>query len=420
MAWDVIVVGAGAAGLMAAIRAAERGQRTLVLEKTPRPGVKILMSGGTRCNLTHATDARGIVRAFGPPGRFLHSALAALSPENLVQFFEREGVRTKVEEGGKVFPVSNRASDVLAALTTRLNRSGAELALSEPLQVLERLNPGFRLTTPCRVVESRSVILTPGGMSYPGCGTTGDGFSLSATLGHTIVTPRPALTPVLSAATWIEELRGITLPDVRIHILRAARSSSPANGSVTTNKPLASARGSFLFTHFGLSGPVVLDVSRTVSACSNPQSLDLACDLLPDETPERLSSWLDQQCGHDGGRQTASILADRLPRRLGQSLVSQLDLPADRRAAELARKDRQRLVDQIKRLIIPVKGVMGFRKAEVTAGGVALGEVDSRRMQSKIVPGLFLAGEVLDLDGPIGGYNFQAAFSTGWLAGGNA
>ena len=161
-------------------------------------------------------------------------------------------------------------------------------------------------------------------------------------------------------------------------------------------------------------------MSRAVSRCADPQSLDLSCDLLPDETQERLSAWLDQQCGQDGGRQIANILADRLPRRLGQSLLTQLNLPADRRAAEVARKDRHRLVDQIKRLTIPVKGVMGFRKAEVTAGGVALGEVDSSTMQSKMVPGLFLAGEVLDLDGPIGGYNFQAAFSTGWLAGGNA
>ena len=201
-------------------------------------------------------------------------------------------------------------------------------------------------------------------------------------------------------------------------MVRTTHSGSLSGG--TNKKPLAAARGSFLFTHFGLSGPVVLDVSRAISRFADPQSLDLSCDLLPDETQERLSAWLDQQCGRDGGRQIANILADRLPRRLGQSLLTQLNLPADRRAAEVARKDRHRLVDQIKRLAIPVKGVMGFRKAEVTAGGVALGEVDSSTLQSRMVPGLFLAGEVLDLDGPIGGYNFQAAFSTGWLAGGNA
>src|SRR5262245_27274321 len=177
---DVVVIGAGAAGLMAALRAAEAGRRTLLLEKNRKPGVKILMSGGTRCNLTQATDNRGIVAAFGPPGRFLHSALAALSVEQTVALFEAEGVATKVEETGKVFPVSNRAVDVLEALLRRLRRSGATLALGEPLRDLAATEAGFALTTPGRVVAARRVVLTTGGQSYPGCGTTGDGYALAA------------------------------------------------------------------------------------------------------------------------------------------------------------------------------------------------------------------------------------------------
>src|SRR5690349_8407146 len=194
--WDVVVLGAGAAGLLAATRAAEAGRRTLLLEKNRKPGVKILMSGGTRCNLTHATDNRGIVEAYGPPGRFLHSALAALSVEDTIALFEAEGVATKVEETGKIFPVSNKAADVLAALVRRLERSGATLAPEEPLLDLEADQTGFRLTTPRRVLRAGRVILTTGGQSYPGAGTTGDGYRWAARFGHTIVPPRPALTPL--------------------------------------------------------------------------------------------------------------------------------------------------------------------------------------------------------------------------------
>src|SRR5437870_10926265 len=174
--WDMVVVGAGAAGLLAAIRAAERGRRTLLLEKNRQAGVKILMSGGTRCNITHATDNRGIVEAFGRPGRFLHSALAALSVDETIELFEAEGVATKIEETGKVFPVSNKATDVLEALLARLRRSGATLALAEPVLDLRPAPHGFALTTPQRTVGTARVILTTGGRSYPGCGTTGDGY----------------------------------------------------------------------------------------------------------------------------------------------------------------------------------------------------------------------------------------------------
>ena len=429
--WDVIVVGAGPAGLLAAMRAAECGCHALLLEKNPRPGVKILMSGGTRCNVTHDTDERGIVAAYGQQGPFLHSALAALGPSDLLQLLAAEGVHTKVEEGGKVFPVSDKAADVLDALLNRFRRSGAELALGQPLRTLQRTDAGFRLQTPDQILETRHVVLTTGGQSYPGCGTTGDGYVWAAELGHTIIPPRPALTPVTTDLDWIRSLRGITIPDVLVQVLtgtEAASASTPMVGQREASSPgrktrgrpagsLASARGSFLFTHFGLSGPPVLDVSRVISQHPTPRALQLVCDLLPDESSERLEQWLDAQCAADGKRRLAGMLSERLPRRLVEEAFVAAGLPVDRRAAETPRRDRQLAVATLKRLTIPVSGVMGFRKAEVTAGGVSLDEVDSRSMQSKRVPGLYLAGELLDLDGPIGGYNFQAAFSTGWLAG---
>jgi predicted Rossmann fold flavoprotein len=403
-AWDVAVIGAGAAGLMAALRAAELGRRVLLLEKNRRAGVKILMSGGTRCNITHATDERGIVEAYGPPGRFLHSALAAFGVQDALDFFEGEGVATKVEETGKVFPVSNRAADVLDALLRRLHRSGATLALGEPVLDVERREPGFVLTTPARTVAARRVILTSGGRSYPGSGTTGDGYAFAAKFGHTIVPPRPALVPITVSVPWVAGLRGVTIPDAAVRVLDGPR-------------PLASRRGSLLFAHFGLSGPVILDVSRVVSGHGQQGSLVLEIDLLPPVREEELDQFLRDESLASGKKQLAVVLSDRLPRRLCDALLAAVGLAVDRKAAALSKPDRVKLVQAVKRLRLPVTGTLGFGKAEVTAGGVALDEVDSRSMRSKKVPELFIAGEVLDLDGPIGGYNFQAAWSTGWLAG---
>ena len=403
----MVVIGAGAAGLLAASRAAECGRRTLLLEKNRKPGVKILMSGGTRCNLTHATDNRGIVEAFGPPGRFLHSALAALNVHETIDLFEAEGVATKVEETGKVFPVSNKATDVLQALLRRLHRSGAVMSLAEPALDLRRMDSSLSITTPQRALTARRVILTVGGQSYPGTGTTGDGYTFAARLGHTIVTPRPALVPLTVAARWVPELRGVTMPDIALGILE--------NGVV-----LAKRRGSLLFAHFGLSGPAVLDVSRVVAKHPRPECLMLEADLLPEMPEAALDNLLKQEATTSGKKQLAGILSAHLPRRLCDTVLRLTGLPIDRKAGALSKADRMRLVQGIKRLRLPITGTLGFQKAEVTTGGIVLDEVDSRTMQSKRVPELFIAGEVLDLDGPIGGYNFQAAFSTGWLAGQSA
>jgi predicted Rossmann fold flavoprotein len=402
--WDVIVLGAGAARLMAAIHAAERGQRTILLEKNRKPGVKILMSGGTRCNITHHCDNRGIVQAYGPPGKFLHSALAALSVRDTVAFFNAEGLPTKVEETGKVFPVSNKALDVLDALLRRLRRSGATLALGEAATDLRKAADSFEVVTNQRLLTCPRVILASGGQSYPGCGTRGDGYGFAARFGHTIVPPRPALVPITVRADWIAGLKGVTLSDVGVTVLEQGQ-------------PLMARRGGFLFTHFGLSGPAPLDVSRAVSRHADPQSLELELDFLPSRTELELDEYLRTQSLAVGKQLLAVVLNEYLPRRLCDTLLVLSGQPADRKAAGLSRVDRQKLVQAVKRLRLPLTGTLGFEKAEVTAGGVSLDEVDSRTMESKLCPGLYLAGEVLDLDGPIGGYNFQAAWSTGWLAG---
>jgi predicted Rossmann fold flavoprotein len=315
-------------------------------------------------------------------------------------------VTTKVEETGKIFPVSNKASDVLDALLQRLARSGAVLALGESANAMDFANGIFVLHTSARALNGKRVILTTGGQSYPGSGTTGDGYGFAHALGHRIVPPRPALVPLTTNVRWVGELRGITLPDVAVHIL---------DGDQT----LAARRGSLLFAHFGLSGPVILDVSRVVSGHAAPQTLVLEIDLVPALADAELGEWLRTESSASGKKQLAVVLTHHVPRRLAEVVIEEASLPTDRKAAALTKEERGRLVRAMKRLRIPLTGTLGFKKAEVTAGGIALEEVDSRTMQSKLVPGLFLAGEVLDLDGPIGGYNFQAAWSTGWLAGGS-
>jgi predicted Rossmann fold flavoprotein len=402
--WDVVVVGAGAAGLVAAFAAAERGRRTLLLEKNKRPGIKILMSGGTRCNITQATNNRGIVAAYGPAGNFLHSPLAALSVQDTIAMFEAEGVRTKVEETGKVFPVSNKASHVLAGLMARFERSGATMALEEPLLGLKRPDDFFELLTPRRTLQAANVILTTGGQSYPGAGTTGDGYRLAAEFGHTIIPPRPALVPLTTTAPWVLDLRGVTLPDVTVRIMEAGR-------------PLASRRSSLLFAHFGLTGPAALDVSRVVSGHPHPASLVAEVDLVPDRGEQHVSEWLRDESVNSGKKHLAAVIGQFLPRRLAELVLQLAGVIADRRSAELSKDERNRVVRTLKHLTVPLSGTLGFKKAEVTAGGIWLDEVDSRTMKSKLVPQLFFAGEILDLDGPIGGYNFQAAWSSGWLAG---
>ena len=406
-AYDVIVVGAGAAGLVAAAEAASRGLKTLLIEKNRRPGVKILMSGGTRCNLTQSTDKWGIIRAYGVQGNFLHSALAAFSPADLVKLIEDEGVPTKVEDTGKIFPVSNRATDVLEALLKQFHRSGAELATAEAVQQLTRQDDGrFALTTDHRALLTNKLIITVGGKSYPGSGTTGDGYAWAASLGHTIVPPRPALVPLTTSEPWVRDLSGITIPDTAAELF--------ADNQM---QPLDRRRGSLLFTHFGLSGPVILDISRSYTGLQNISGAKLACDFLPEVTTEKIDAELRQSSAADGKRLIANLLGDRLPKRLLESRLASAGLNPETRAAEFSKAGRAALAHAIKHAEIPITGTRGFAKAEVTAGGVSLNEIDSRSMQSKLVPSLYFAGEILDLDGPIGGYNFQAAFSTGVLAG---
>jgi predicted Rossmann fold flavoprotein len=419
--WDVVVVGAGAAGLLASIRIAELGRGVLLLEKNRKAGVKILISGGTRCNLTHDTDPIGIRGGFErSAGRFLQQAFGGLTPEELIELFRLEGLETKVESTGKVFPTSDRALDVLNALLARLRRTSCELALGEPVENLQvesgdsDKEQGIMLTTPKRTIRAKRVVVTTGGKSFPGCGTTGDGWLWARELGHTIIPTFPALVPLETSADWVKRLQGVTLPDVSMAV------TDMVTGTTKKRKALLATRNSLLFTHFGLSGPGAMDLSRVITPQLGIVEHFVQCDFLPDESLEQFDQWLELECRSAGGRTTLAVLATRIPRRLAESILELSSIPLERRLAELTRAGRQDIVRHTKRNIIPITGTLGFKKAEVTRGGIALAEVDPRTMESRLVKNLFFAGEVLDVDGRIGGYNFQAAFSTGWLAGEHA
>ncbi len=426
--YDVAVLGAGAAGLCAAIRAAELGRSVILLEKNRRPGVKILMSGGTRCNLTNARGlrdlrvisgpidptydpsqaqgARSIQQAFGAGGKFLGPSLRALSVERSVDLFEAEGVRTKVEGNGKVFPLSDRALDVVNALVARLDRTAAEVRLNSGVTevVAHPDGSGFTIRTADASIEANRVVVAVGGQSYPGAGTCGDGYGVARRFGHTIVEPRPALVPIRVDPAWVPELKGLTMPDVVASIRQ--------NGG----PPLLERREAMLFAHFGLTGPAILDVSRAVARHNGPDQLDLALDLVPDTKAEELDKYF-QAAGRSGRRSVATLMPEALPKRLAEAVIVASGLPANRVGPDLSRDERRNLVAGLKGLRLPVTGTLGFAKAEVTSGGVSLDEVDPKTLESRRQPGLHFAGEVLDLDGLIGGYNFQAAWSMGWLAG---
>ena len=405
--WDVLILGGGAAGLWAAGTAAQRGRRVLLLEKNRRVGVKILASGGGACNLTTTLTAREAAHWFRRAGeRFLGPAFRALSPQDLRAAFEALGVPTSSEpELEKVWPVSRRAHDVAAALLTRARRAGARVLTSSPVTGLARTPSGFAVTTPSGGVQAPRVLLAVGGLSYARTGTTGDGYAWLEGLGHTLTPLAPALAPLVVERPWVRALSGIAL-DVE------ARAVS-ADGRL-----LLARRRPLLFTHTGLSGPAAMDVSRWFDLPTPPEGPPrLLLDLLPGRDEAEVRAELDAAIASGARAPAWRALPAALPERLRRGLCEERGVDPMRPAGTLTREERHGLVSALKRLELPVVGTRGYDHAEVTAGGVALDEIDPGSMESRLVPGLFVAGELLDLDGPIGGFSFQAAFATAELAG---
>ncbi len=404
---DVLIVGAGAAGLIAAWRTAARGLKVIVLEKSPKIGVKILMSGGTRCNVTQDTDATGIMKAFGKNGQFLRQALQAFGPQDVREVLAGLGVATKVEVTGKVFPASDSAVDVRDALWKQAVNAGADFRVGTAVQSIKRSGEQWHAMTDAGTFAAPQMIMCVGGRSYPGCGTRGDGYPWMEELGHRVVPTRPALVPLIGGFDWTRNLSGMTLEDVSVSVM-------PATGK---QKALDQRRGSLLFTHHGFSGPTAMDVSRTVTAAESFEDVKLALDVVPEQASPKLESWFAEQRQKAGTQLVAASLSSMIPRRFAEALMIASGATQETKFSQISAASMRQLIGNLKGLSLPVQGTRGYDKAEVTAGGVDLKEVDPRTMSSRLHAGLYLAGEILDLDGWIGGYNFQSAFCTGFVAG---
>lgn len=404
----IIVVGAGAAGLMAAARAAGRGLDVLLAEKNDRAGKKLLISGKGRCNITNNTDIDGLIDNIPGNGNFLYSAFYNFSNADLIAFLNSRGLETKVERGGRVFPISDDARDVVDTLYRYASDSGVKFALKAPVRdisVRDGKVTGVVLSDG-RTVECDSVVIATGGSSYPGTGSTGDGYAMAARLGHSVTPLKPSLVPLLTAEKWVPELQGLSLRNVELTVVNR-------NG-----KKVFTDFGEMLFTHFGVSGPVILSASRHILEYGY-RDVRLVIDLKPALSEEVLDARIQRDFEKFSRKHFANSLDELLPQKLIPVIAELSGIPGDKPVNQITREERRKLLKLLKGLEVTVTGSRPLAEAIVTAGGVCTDEINPSTMESKLVKGLFFAGEVIDVDAYTGGFNLTIAFSTGCLAGMN-
>ena len=404
---NVIVIGAGPAGMMAAIKAAENGASVLVLEKMKQPGKKMLITGKGRCNITNTAEIPELIKNIPGNGKFLNSCIRAFDNEDVQYFFNGLEVPTKVERGGRVFPVSDRAADVVQAMVLRLYELGVKVRTGERVaEILVEDSKAIGVKTEAgEVYSGQAVILATGGASYPGTGSTGDGFAMARQIGHEIKLPLPSLVPLEVEEEWVPELQGLSLRNVRVYLM------------AEENK-VADMFGEMLFTHFGVSGPVILSLSRQAAqllAAGN--FVELLIDLKPALSFEQLDARIVRDFEKYQRKEMKNALKDLLPGRLLAPVLDGAYIEPDRMVNSITKEERHRLANTLKGLIVTVTRTRPIAEAIVTAGGISVKEINPKTMESKIVKNLYLAGEVVDVDGFTGGYNLQAAFSMGAAAG---
>lgn len=408
--WDILVVGGGASGLVAAGFGAGHGARTLVLERNARMARKVMITGKGRCNLTNQCDRDALIAHTVRNPRFLYSAYSAFSPQDVMALFESLGVPLKVERGNRVFPVSDRAVDVVDGLVRFASKQGAHFAQGrvdsvEPSQDED----GYCVTTDeGERFFARSVIVTTGGMSYPATGSTGDGYRIAQQNGHTIVLPEPSLVPIEVHEGFCSRLQGLSLKNITLTVQ-----------DMVKNKAIFQELGELMFTHFGLSGPLVLSASAHMRPMESGR-YRMMIDCKPGLSTEQLDARLVRDLTENANRDFSNSLSSLLPKSLIPVMVSLSGIPGHLKCNQITRPMRQKLCSLCKGLALTATGFRPVEEAVVTAGGVSVKEIDPKTMQSKLHTGLYFAGEVLDVDAYTGGFNLQIAFSTGALAGRSA
>lgn len=410
MKFDVCIIGGGAAGLMASIFAAQAGAKTALVEKNSTLGRKLLRTGNSRCNLTHTGSIDDFVREYDFCGRFLKHCLYEFSPQAVLDFFGQKGLATKVEKDGCVFPITDRATDVCRILNDTARRANVSQHLGRTVESIEKgFGDTFIIKAGIDRFEAGALIIATGGLSWPQTGSTGDGLTFAKSLGHTIVQPKAALAPVCTVETWTAQLKGIGIPAVRI--------------SAIVNGQKLHTAGPLMFTEDGLGGPAILDLSRSITdlMSETAEGLPITLDLLPSKDSRQLEEFILAGCAAHPKQEIARVITELLPRAVTLYLVRQIQ--TDGRpimANQLSKDARKTLLGLIKEMPMHIKAIRPLAEATITRGGVCLDEIEPTTMQSKLCPGLFFAGEVINADGPCGGYNLQIAWSTGALAAKNA
>ncbi|MDH7481373.1 MAG: NAD(P)/FAD-dependent oxidoreductase [Armatimonadota bacterium] len=427
----VVVIGGGAGGMLAAGRAAECGAKVILLERNSILGKKLRITGKGRGNVTNIAELDDFVSAFGPNGKFLYGAFSRFSNHDLISLLERLGVPTKVERGGRVFPQSDRASDVADALERWLRELRVDIRLGTRAHglVVEKKDQGGgdNEETPNKkgrsyspafissfisgvrvfsgVIPADAVVLATGGITYPRTGSTGDGYRIAAEVGHTIVPPKPSLAALETAEPWVSQLQGLSLRNVTATLF-------------SEKKKLASEFGEMLFTHFGVSGPIILTLSKVYAGLTHKSGVSISINLKPALSREQLESRLISDFSQK--KQFKNYLPDLLPRTLIPVFIHLSGIPAELPVNRITKTQRKKIIDLLMDFRLQITGARPAEEAIVTSGGVSLKEIDPRTMGSLLVYGLHFAGEVIDIDATTGGYNLQAAFTTGWIAGESA
>lgn len=402
----VVVVGGGAAGMMAAYQASENGHKVILVDKNEKLGKKIYITGKGRCNLTNAGELEEIFNNIMTNRKFLYSALYSFTNDDVINFFENNGMKTKIERGNRVFPVSDHSSDVISTVAKALRKNKVDIRLFTPVKDLIITNDkacGVLLENGEKIVCD-SVIIATGGLSYPSTGSTGDGYRFAKDSGHTINKCEPSLVPMNIKEEWVKELQGLSLRNVNVRII---------NGK----KKLYNELGEMLFTHFGVSGPLILSASAMINRKYFDENLKIIIDLKPALDVEQLNNRILRDFEEELNKQFKNSLNKLLPSKLVPVVINLSGIDPDKQVNTITKEERQKLAYLLKNLEISFNGFRGWNEAIITKGGISVKDINPSTMESKIVSNLYFCGEVLDLDALTGGYNLQIAWSTGYLAG---